>query len=231
MAAFRNGYWTAFHWDRVPVRLHWSLLLGLAVLGGFRFAPGIWAGYFVIVLVHEMGHAVLVRRMKLDVVDIRMHALGGLCTYRGDITPYKNAVVAWGGVLGQAILFVLAQAALRLGGSSIGGIYGFQFLMVLGGPINIAIIVLNLIPMPPFDGAEAWRLFGYWMPRRRRPSGPRKSRRHPEEWGLLKRQKAERKKKAAEAEAASGNVEKAVQDALEAAKRAARDARSDGSDD
>ena len=37
---------------------------------------------------------------------------------------------------------------------------------------NLAMIVLNLLPIPPLDGAEAWAIFPAWLRRRRHTRGP-----------------------------------------------------------
>ena len=101
---FDRGYWTVMRWRGAPVRVHWSLALSALVLGGVRLDPAGWLGIVLVVLAHEVGHAVLVRRYRLTVESIDLHGLGGECRYSGLAKGWQTAVIAWGGVLAQALL-------------------------------------------------------------------------------------------------------------------------------
>jgi stage IV sporulation protein FB len=150
LGTLRRGFWTIGRPWGIPIRLHWSVPLGILVLGGAELVPAFWLGMFVLVLLHEAGHAVLARRYGLAIVSIDVHGFGGACVLAGDPTRREAAIIAWGGVIAQAALFVLA---------------------VVWGPIlpadlrdawtraNLLILALNLLPIPPFDGAEAWSVF------------------------------------------------------------------------
>jgi hypothetical protein len=74
---FDSGYYEVGTFRGAPVRLHWSILVGMLVLTRFRFAPGDWLGFLVVVLVHELGHAWLGQRYGLDLVSIDIHGFGG----------------------------------------------------------------------------------------------------------------------------------------------------------
>ncbi len=158
-----RGWWTIFRWKGSPVRLHWSLPLSWVLLTRFSFVPAAWLGLFVLVLVHELGHATLVRRYRIEVTNIDIHGLGGECRFRGeDVSPWTVSVIAWGGVLAQALLlpvgFLLAPRV------------GNPFLVVLLSTFawtNLMMMALNLTPIRPFDGGDAWRLFGLWRESRR----------------------------------------------------------------
>src|SRR5690349_17491845 len=54
------------------VRLHWSVPLGMLVFTGLRLAPGAWLGFVLLLLVHELGHAIAVVRggLRLVAVDV-----------------------------------------------------------------------------------------------------------------------------------------------------------------
>ena len=77
----RSGWLTIARLSGASVRLHVSLAIGALVASGLRFAPGAWAGYVVVLLVHELGHAALARRAGLRVIDVALHGLGGHCAY------------------------------------------------------------------------------------------------------------------------------------------------------
>src|SRR5262245_31795457 len=49
----------------VPLRMHVLAPLGALFFSGFRFEPGAWLGFVLIILLHEIGHALLVMRYRL----------------------------------------------------------------------------------------------------------------------------------------------------------------------
>lgn len=153
---FERGYWTVTRLGGVPLRLHWSTALGALVFGGLRFAPAAWLAFLVIVLLHEVGHALVVRALRHRVMAIEVTGFGGLCRWSGAATPLERSMIAWGGVLAQAVLLVVALAVLALGGwraVPFGGELAYTFVWT-----NLWLIGLNLLPFAPLDGAEAWRL-------------------------------------------------------------------------
>src|SRR5687767_2149737 len=105
---FDRGYAKLFSLWGIPVRAHFTILLGFLLVSGLRFAPGTWLAYFVLLVFHEAGHALLALRYKLRVYRIDMHMFGGVCAYDGSASTYQNSVIAWGGVLGQLLLFAIA---------------------------------------------------------------------------------------------------------------------------
>ena len=161
----RGGYLTIGRWRGAPVRLHWTLPLGALVFGQGRFVPGFWLGFCLLVLIHELGHAVLVRLLRQRVVSIDIHALGGVCRWSGDPTAIDRARVAWGGVLAQAVALVFAWAALALAGPP-ETVFVWQLAQAFTAT-NVWLMAINLIPVAPLDGAEAWKLPGLLAQRRR----------------------------------------------------------------
>jgi hypothetical protein len=136
--------------------VHWSAPLGALFFSGFRFAPGAWAGFILLILVHELGHAFLAMRYRLRVRGIDVHGLGGQCRYEGGGTRRQHIVIAWGGVLAQAVVLLLAVTVLR----PVSTTPFTQELAETFVGTNVWLIALNLLPIPPLDGATAWQLFG-----------------------------------------------------------------------
>ncbi|MEZ4299924.1 MAG: hypothetical protein R3B70_33560 [Polyangiaceae bacterium] len=169
-----NGYFRIGRFGGAPVRIHWSAPLGAFFFGGFRFAPAAWGAFILIILIHELGHAALVRRFRLEVSRVDVHGIGGVCCWHGYPTPMQRALIAWGGVFGQAVLLAIA----------------FPLLFVLPPTTpdwamdivhactrtNLYLMAINLLPVPGFDGAEAWKIFGkaglpaWWRSRKFRKS-------------------------------------------------------------
>jgi hypothetical protein len=153
---FSSGYVTLGRLGGAPVRVHWSAPLGAFVFTGFAFAPGLWAGFFLLVVLHELGHAALVRRLGYHVVAVRVHAFGGDCQWAGDPTRAEDAVVAWGGVLAQAALWLSTWAVLLVTGWPESPL--LVTLAITFTAVNARMILFNLIPIPPLDGHRAWPL-------------------------------------------------------------------------
>lgn len=161
---FERGYITAARFRGAPIKLHWSLILGLLWVSGLAFLPGAWAGYVLVVLLHELGHAFLARRHGLAVKEIMLHGLGGHCAYVGYPTPWQRAVIASGGVSVQALLLaIFAPLYLLL---PVGGANQAAFFSVMVFT-NLLLILFNLIPIAPLDGHEIAKLPALFRKRRR----------------------------------------------------------------
>jgi len=151
-----EGQLHLFNWRGVPVRMHWLVL----ALAAFEVALGrSWVrliGFAFIILVHELGHAVLVKRYGLRVMAIQIHPLGGECIHEATSNQRQNVIIAWGGVLAQAALIAVAFAVMFLW-PEIRGRYVNDVLSVLTVS-NAFMIAFNLIPIRPLDGYTAWQL-------------------------------------------------------------------------
>jgi len=140
-----------------PILLHWSLALGLLAFGGFAFVPGFWVGFTGLILLHELGHAYLVRRLGFNVEAVVVHGFGGFCSWHGQATRLEHSVIAWGGVLAQALLLLGTLAFVQIVGPPTSA-FGFH-LEDAWVRANLWIMALNLLPVAPLDGAEAWQIF------------------------------------------------------------------------
>ncbi len=153
-----RGYWTAFRVRGAPIRLHWTIPLGALVFSGFQFVPAFWLAFFGLILIHELGHAILVRGFGHRVMSIDILGFGGFCRWSGVASSSERGAIAWGGVLAQtAALLVTLGLLFTLGRPTTS--YGAQVAQVFVST-NLWLIALNLIPVPPLDGAEAWRFVG-----------------------------------------------------------------------
>jgi Zn-dependent protease len=144
----------------IPIRMHWAAplcgLLWSAANGGFHFAPGIYAGYALVLLTHELGHAALVRLFGASVIGIEITIAGGECHWAGHLGPVRKAAIAWGGVLAQFALLVVAAVVsplLPFLRTDIGGDLLFALVVV-----NFITALCNLLPVGRLDGVEAWRI-------------------------------------------------------------------------
>ena len=221
---FTRGYLTLLKIRGVPVKAHWSIPLIALFMSGFTYMPGVWVGVILLILWHEIGHLFFVLRYGLRAVSVEVNGFGGLCQYVGAPTPVQRSMIAWGGVVFQMIALVIALVVANF-------IYAPQsaFGLELYDSfirINLFLAAFNLIPIPPFDGAEAWKLFGRLKgqkkpPRRERRVKPKPRRDGPGEVVQLKR-RADGKEVIVIDE---DEVKETVKEALERAAREARDKR------
>lgn len=164
-----NGYLTLGRIAGVPVRAHWSVPIGAVVFSRFSWAPGFWVGFVLLVLIHELGHAAVVKACRASVIEVNLHALGGECRYVGGVSALQNALISWGGVLGQLVVLIVALV-LRYAVTS-PPLFVRELLSVWIDS-NLMLMAINLVPIAPLDGATAWKLPGllreWWRRRRQR---------------------------------------------------------------
>jgi Zn-dependent protease len=130
-----------------PLRLHWSLLLGAALFCALQPRPPLLLGYVLVLAAHVAGHLVASAGSSLRVEGVMLHALGGELLGAGEATPLRRSWIAFCGVGAQAILMGLAVV--------------FALTPDLHEAFtrrNGVMLLLNLIPMKPLDGALAWKL-------------------------------------------------------------------------
>jgi Zn-dependent protease len=164
-----RGYLTVLRVRGVPVRLHWTLPLCALLAGRLEFVPALWLGFLLLVLIHEAGHALVVRRTGHEVLGIDVLGIGGLCHWEGEATPMQRSMIAWGGVWAQMALWVATQAVILAAGAPTSSFWAQMATAFTS--VNVWIMLVNLLPIPPLDGAEAWPLFGMlWARWKRRRS-------------------------------------------------------------
>ena len=156
VALFERGGLNLGRIAQVPIRLHWTALVGAFVFTGFGYDPIAWACFFGLVIVHELGHAITVKAAGGRATLIELTGYGGLCHWRGDVTPIGRAAIAWGGVWAQLILLAGAEAYLSVFGMPFSHVALSIFTTLTDS--NAWLIAVNLVPIAPLDGAEAWRL-------------------------------------------------------------------------
>jgi stage IV sporulation protein FB len=141
-------------WRGVPIHVHANTVLGLYVFSGFRFLPEWWACTLALVLLHELGHAWVVHLVGGRATEVMLTGFGGYCRWEGDVSPLGRAAIACGGVAAQLILLSIALTVDALGFVPEGRVAA----TVLGVATfsNAWLIGINLIPIAPLDGAEAW---------------------------------------------------------------------------
>lgn len=150
------GFVRLGRWRGAPLLFHWTIPLGLYLLGRMQVLPGFWVAGTLLILAHELGHAALASRYGARVVAVKLMPVGGLCVYQGDLTEVERSKVAWGGVLVQLGVYAIVTLAVRLAGAP-SHPWIAQSVDALT-EANWFLVALNLLPLRPLDGYEAWRL-------------------------------------------------------------------------
>jgi hypothetical protein len=147
-----------------PLKLHLALfaLVPLAAFGG-EWA-GAAAALGLVVLAHELGHAVLARIFGARITSLTLAPVGGVCRWEGDVSPMQRVAIAWGGALAQAVLFAVTLTALAaFGFPERAFVNGAAMVLALLNPV---LLFVSLLPLEAFDGHGALKLFGMLRARR-----------------------------------------------------------------
>lgn len=161
-----RNYWQLGTWNRIPVSMHWTVLLGLVwlylIFWGVIAAAIASAAYFLLLVVHEAGHSIALRRFRVPIQEIRLMGVHGE-TLHGYASPNQQIVVAWAGVGAQLVVLLVAW----LVGTFIHW-SRFPAILIIAAPIlfvftklNIVLMTLALLPIGPFDGQDAWAVIGW----------------------------------------------------------------------
>lgn len=157
---FSRGSITLGRFRGAPIRVHWSVLVGILVFSGFSFDPVRWLAVIALIILHEIGHALIVHRLGYQVVAVQVHGFGGHCEWAGDPTRADQAAIAWGGVLAQGLLWIVASIVLLVVGQP--SSHALAAVLDVFTYTNAYSILLNLMPIPPLDGSKAWELIAIW---------------------------------------------------------------------
>ncbi len=177
---------------RIGVGISWFLILFLfiylfmpyfhEVLGGSRDTAYLVTvasvlSFFVSLILHELGHALVARRNGLQVAGIELWAFGGITrtvgTFESPGPEFRVAVAGPLVTLGVIVLSVAAGYALADNGHFVdvavgrSGVHATPALVWLSwvASLNALVLILNLVPAFPLDGGQIahaliWRVTG-----------------------------------------------------------------------
>jgi len=151
-----NGSLSLGRYLGIPVRAHWSMAI-VAVLFGVSLTSdlGVVAGtivvgaFFLSILAHEFGHALVARRYGVQTQSIDLWALGGVARLdREPPTPRADGLIA---VAGPVVSLLIGVAALG------GGVFFGSQPAFFVGVVNLALALFNMLPGAPLDGGRVLR--------------------------------------------------------------------------
>jgi hypothetical protein len=153
----------------VPLYIHWSVpamgasfaALPLMASGDGRGLLGFFlmSGFIVLlVLIHELGHALAATAFRSRVLGVALHAQGGLCfVERVPESRAGRVLVICGGVLAQAVVFAGAALAIWLLGSPDSYWLVCGAIVFLG--VNPLFMLFSMVPHGDNDAAQLVREF------------------------------------------------------------------------
>jgi len=156
------------------LHVHWTLFLVAAViLGGVVRRPAftlLWlTSYWGVLLIHETGHLIAAQRFGCPVFSIELYPFFGITRFGTPWSRWDHCVIAWAGVLAQAVIAVPVVLWVLVFGYSRFEI--FNMLFVILGFFSLGVAIFNLLPIRPLDGATAWGIIPAFLARRRRRPG------------------------------------------------------------
>lgn len=143
-----------------PIYAHWSVFAagGLFIAcawPNFLMAAISVIAFFAITVIHEIGHALVAHCYGYAVVAIRLSALHGTCEYEAPHYEWEDVLIAWGGVLAQAVAAIVVFFVGLLGARSVPYFAPIKKYLIY---YSLFIIVFNLLPVKGFDGYKAWKI-------------------------------------------------------------------------
>ncbi len=168
MTPTKNGSIHLFRFAGVDLYLHWSWFL-LALYGIsnpiHQYSSITWnvleyLSLFVIVLLHEFGHALACRQVGGRADQIVLWPLGGVAYVDPPARPGATLwSIAAGPLVNVALLPILTMLMMATDspGSQLGAFFHSVWL------INIVLLVFNLLPIFPLDGGQIVRCLLWFL--------------------------------------------------------------------
>jgi len=122
------------------------------------------ASILMLIFSHELGHALVCRRLGVEVLEIRVAAGHGICVHEVPYSRWEEALIAWGGVALQAAIAVplLVLDAVWAGTKGL-----LDAPIAILGYYSLLTIAFNLLPLSGLDGSKAWYIVSEWRSNRR----------------------------------------------------------------
>jgi len=166
--------WSIARIAGIDLRVHGTFLILLGWLVVSRLAEGVGlaaasegllviASVFAVVVLHELGHALVARRYGIRTLDITLLPIGGVARLeRLPTEPRQELFVALAGPAVNVALATLTVAAV----ATFGAMRSPRLVALAGSPLltgllwlNVGMAGFNLLPAFPMDGGRVLRAF------------------------------------------------------------------------
>jgi len=125
------------------------------------------AAAFLLVAIHELGHAAAAKLVGCEVHGLVFTGAGGWCFFSRPASPLAHAFAAAGGLIAQAVALAVAICLVQLNGlpkSHLG-----TAILIVATAVNVGMMLLSAVPHGDSDGAQIASLLA-----QHRNSGSRK---------------------------------------------------------
>jgi stage IV sporulation protein FB len=161
--------WRIGNWKNIPIFFHWSVLAWLPwyFMNNHDLTATLLQFFAMVILIyaHEFGHAIVARKNRVKVYSIKLYILHGQCTHESTYYESQDVLIAWGGVLAQFIILLLAIISRYLLSTLSENLYYFfEPVLFVFIAANTLLIMFNLLPVAPLDGNKAWRIVPIYTP-------------------------------------------------------------------
>ncbi|WP_427500657.1 hypothetical protein ACQE3E_13560 [Methylomonas sp. MED-D] len=152
----KSGYIGRFSIRNVPIFIHWTFPVGGVFFAFFLGNPTLIrtlplvAAYTILIIFHELGHAIAAKMYSSKVHCILVTGAGGWCIAEKPKSFSACLLFYAGGVIAQLLLLLATTLYIVTFGSPESKVLGpFVFVFTL---VNAVLIIINLIPAGKSDG-------------------------------------------------------------------------------
>ncbi len=161
-----------FRFRNTPIYAHWSLciVMLIVIVASIKYSFLLISviSILFVTLIHELGHMLLANKLGLKTIRINLYLVHASCERQLAKTDFDNYLVAWGGVLAQAVFFIPSIILFHLFINQLPG-YLLISLFFLGH-VSLLMALFNLLPFPSFDGGYCWKVIPLYLKDKRNHS-------------------------------------------------------------
>jgi Zn-dependent protease/predicted transcriptional regulator len=120
-------------------------------------------GFFVCILLHELGHSLVAKSLSVPVSQITLFVFGGIAEIKKDPpSPKAEFLISIAGPIVSIIIVAVMYFLTALGDQAgwplaVRGITGYLAM------VNFVLVLFNMIPAMPLDGGRVLRAFLWWL--------------------------------------------------------------------
>jgi Zn-dependent protease len=167
MFSSQSGAFRLFRFAGIDVNLHWTWFIaawyfigrGAGEYGSIAWNVAEYVSLFLIVLLHEFGHAFAARQVGGDSREIVLWPFGGIAFAKVPPRPGAELWAIVAGPLVNVVLYPVLYWTILLA-VNLGWVDGNRDLQRFLGEvfrINVGLLIFNILPIYPLDGGQTLR--------------------------------------------------------------------------
>lgn len=141
--------------SKIHINLSFLLIILLGLITGLFKEIIIFSS---IIIIHEIGHLVVGLLMKKEVESISLYIFGGYIKFKGYVNTsfFEDFIISIAGFLFQTLYYLVIMIFYKLNIVTDDFYYLFK-------EYHLAILLFNLIPIYPLDGAALFKVLIMWI--------------------------------------------------------------------